>query len=280
MKIWNVIKKNWKLYIALFLVSFFVFGIGGLVISILFDDSRSFFNLLVAAFFVYIAILALLIPNDIKKEKKKHEKDAADKLKEKLLNINKENDDETNEKMNSIIEDIDVILHQNDDSNENEQKIKKLTGELQKIKKLRQEDIIALMTENTNEINDYFKISKSHAKTSFSLAIVTSIVGVLLLILSISFAIIFDKIEVPIITAISGAIAEVFAGILIIHKKSLSQLNHYYNSLHDNERFLSLVFLVNKLSVEKQDEAYFSIIEKEMSIREKALLNSNKPISQ
>lgn len=60
---------------------------------------------------------------------------------------------------------------------------------------------------------------------------------------------------------------EVIAGTsLIVYKKSLEQLNHYYNSLHNNERFLSIVNMVSKVSQEKQDDMYFEIVRSQIRI--------------
>lgn len=69
------------------------------------------------------------------------------------------------------------------------------------------------------------------------------------------------------IPVIGGAIVEVIAGTsLVVYKKSLEQLNQYYDSLHNNERFLSLVNLVDKLSNDKKDETYINIINNQLDL--------------
>lgn len=61
-----------------------------------------------------------------------------------------------------------------------------------------------------------------------------------------------------------------FAGtVKVVYKSSLEQLNHYYKSLHENERFLSTVHLVSKLSPAKQDEMYAEIIKSSLEINAK-----------
>lgn len=150
------------------------------------------------------------------------------------------------------------------------------------IKQKGQNNILELMMENMGEIRDYFSISKNHAKLSFGLAIFNCIIGIALLGAAVYFALVNKNIEPAIIAVITGAISELFAATsLIVHKKAITQLNHYYNALHNNEMFLSTVNLVGNISIDKQDEMYIKIIENEMEIRKilgatQATLNANK----
>uniref|UniRef100_UPI004056B692 TRADD-N-associated membrane domain-containing protein n=1 Tax=Agathobacter sp. TaxID=2021311 RepID=UPI004056B692 len=108
-------------------------------------------------------------------------------------------------------------------------------------------DILELMLANMREIKDYYVLSKIQAKNSFFLAVVMCITGFILMGISISAAFFnADNLVSTIVPAIGAAIVEVVAGTsLIVYKKSLEQLNHYYNSLHNNERFLSIVNIVS-----------------------------------
>lgn len=121
-------------------------------------------------------------------------------------------------------------------------------------------DILELMLTNMSEIKQYYSISKHHARLSFILALLFCAFGFVLLAYSVS----LDK-ENPqpvIVGIIGGTVSELFAGTaLLVHKSSLSQLNHYYRALHENERFLSTVNLVDRLSTEKRDEAIIKIID-------------------
>ncbi len=127
-------------------------------------------------------------------------------------------------------------------------------------------DILELMLDNMKEIRDYYVISKKQARNAFSLAVSLCITGVILIILSVILALAFDvSVAISIIPAIGGAISELIAGTaLMVYKASLIQLKNYYDSLHNNERFLSLVNLVSKLSASKQDEVYADIINIEL----------------
>lgn len=129
-------------------------------------------------------------------------------------------------------------------------------------------DILELMLANMKEIEDYYVLSKTQAKNSFFLAVSMCIVGLVLMGISI-FASFFseDNLISTIIPAVGSAIVEVIAGTsLMLYKNSLSQLNRYFDSLHSNERFLSVVNLVSKASPEVQDDMYFEIIRSQTGV--------------
>lgn len=141
-----------------------------------------------------------------------------------------------------------------------------------------QENIILLMTNNMKEIRAYFKISKNHARLSFWLAILNCVVGIGLLCYAVYNTLYSTEILTAILPAIAGAIAEIFAGTsLIVHKKSLAQLNHYYDALHENEMVLLTLHLVGNISQEKQDEIFIEIIRSEMNLRYQTAINKSLP---
>lgn len=123
-------------------------------------------------------------------------------------------------------------------------------------------DIIELMILNMREINEYYKLSKSMTRDSFLLAVFMCIGGFLIISISVFF-VLHKSIESTeiIIPIISGTVIEVIAATtLIVYKKSLEQLNRYYDSLHENEIFLSSVNIVSKMSSEHRDDTYDYII--------------------
>lgn len=131
-------------------------------------------------------------------------------------------------------------------------------------------DILAEMLKNHIEIKEYFKISKKQSKFSFYFSIVSSVVGIVVVIIAASGMVIFKSAGISIIAAVSGAITEIISGIVLwIHNKSALQLNYYYDSLHENEKFLSAVNIADKLSEEKKEEMYIEIIRKQIDIQPK-----------
>lgn len=124
-------------------------------------------------------------------------------------------------------------------------------------------DIIGLMINNLNEIRQFYKLTKEQAINSYKLAKNSSIAGICLIIIAILVAIIFNNNQIALATTTGGVIVEVLAGTsLFVYQKTLKQLNYYYASLHNNERFLSLINIVSKTNI--KDELYQKIVESEL----------------
>ena len=152
---------------------------------------------------------------------------------------------------------------------QNLQDIKSSTQEQKR--ELKQEattDILELMLANMMEIKDYYVLSKTQARNSFGLAVIMCILGFVLMGISVAAAFLNStNLISTIVPAIGAAIVELIAGTsLIVYKKSLDQLNRYYNSLHSNERFLSIVNIVSKVSSSKQDDVYIEIIKSQIGL--------------
>lgn len=129
----------------------------------------------------------------------------------------------------------------------------------------RNRDIIALMLKNNDESTEYFSISKEQARASFVMSIVACSVGIVILAGSVFFAFFAKEAEASIISLIGGVVTELIAGTVFwVHNKSAIQLNRYYNALHESEKFLSTISLVDRLSPDKRDEIYIEIIRKQL----------------
>lgn len=130
------------------------------------------------------------------------------------------------------------------------------------------EDILQLMSLNMREIREYYILSKAMAKRSFILSVIMCVFGFIIISTSIIAIFIIDISFVQLIVpVIGGVVVELIAGTsLVVYKKSLEQLNQYYDSLHNNERFLSLVNLVDKLSDGRKDESYINIINSQLDV--------------
>lgn len=132
-----------------------------------------------------------------------------------------------------------------------------------------EDDVLKRMQMNLDDINEYYKWSKIQAKGAYRLACSMCISGVILIGVAVLSALAFSTpINVTIITGIGGVIVEVVAGtVLVVYKSSLSQLNHYHQALHEDERFLSSVTLISKLSSDEvRDEALKEIIRSELEM--------------
>ncbi|GHU57992.1 hypothetical protein FACS1894133_1900 [Clostridia bacterium] len=130
-------------------------------------------------------------------------------------------------------------------------------------------DALGLMRINLEEIKGFYTWNKKQAKDSFSLAVGACIFGFALLVAAIVLPVALGlNGGTAVIPVIGGVIVELIAGTaLIVYKNSLSQLNHYYKALHENERFLSSVNLIGKFSkTEMQDEMLREIISSEVQM--------------
>lgn len=132
-------------------------------------------------------------------------------------------------------------------------------------------DIIELMIANMKEINEYYVLSKRMTRQSFILAVCMCIGGFMIISISVAFILINNlEAKEAIIPVISGAVIEAIAATtLIVYKKSLEQLNRYYDALHNNEIFLSSVNLVSKISTERRDQMYEYIIKTKLEDKPK-----------
>ena len=136
-------------------------------------------------------------------------------------------------------------------------------------------DIIGLMADNLYEIRQFYELTKEQAINAYKFAKNSSITGVVLIVIAILVAIIFNNNQIAIATTTGGIIVEALAGIsLFVYQKTLKQLNYYYASLHNNERFLSLINIVGKTSI--KDELYSKIIESELdNLKQYEIKNEN-----
>lgn len=128
--------------------------------------------------------------------------------------------------------------------------------------------IIKMMLGNLTEISEYYRLSKRQAGWAFWSAIVSFFAG--FVFLGVVIWILLNKSTdtlALIIPAIGTVVSELFGlTIFSVYKKSLNQLNSYYDSLHDNERFISLLYITDKLSDPKQrDELFTQIVKDQIS---------------
>ena len=127
-------------------------------------------------------------------------------------------------------------------------------------------DILELMSINMTEIKEYYVLSKNMAKSSFKLSVSMCLLGFTLITASVISTFAMDiTVGSAIIPAIGGVIVEIIAGTsLIVYRQSLDQLNRYYEALHENERFLSVVNIADKITPERKDDVYQEIIKSQL----------------
>lgn len=140
-------------------------------------------------------------------------------------------------------------------------------------------DAIEQMKINLSDIKEYYEWSHKQARFSFALAFSLCIFGFLLMVASFVVPIVCKLgFQVSLISVIGSITVEFIAGTaLIVYKSSLLQLNHYHKSLHEDERFLSSVNLLEKFdTMESKEEMLKEIIKSELKMNIDANLINKK----
>lgn len=119
-------------------------------------------------------------------------------------------------------------------------------------------NIMEHMLENIKDIKSCYDLNKEQAKQSFWLAVVMSALGVVFMVVFVLIALFrAEKMTVAILAIVCAVIVEITAGIaLMLYKKSLEQLGSYFDSLRNSERLLSIISIVDKVSLENRDDIY------------------------
>lgn len=125
-------------------------------------------------------------------------------------------------------------------------------------------DILALMYKDLAELNEFYKLTKRQASRSFMLAVSMCILGFVLFGASAYSAIVNLGIASTTLASVGGVIVEILAGTsLFVYNKSLSQLNRYYDALHNNERYMSLIHISTK--TQQKDSLLEEIVKSELA---------------
>ncbi len=120
-------------------------------------------------------------------------------------------------------------------------------------------DVIKLMSHNLLELKEYYTINKQQARKSFWAALIMSVLGFLVFVVGIAAMIFYDK-DVYVYSMISGSLVEVIAGLFFyLYNRSMQQINIFFGSLLDTQRYLSSIQLVDKIESNK-DVVYAYII--------------------
>ncbi len=125
-------------------------------------------------------------------------------------------------------------------------------------------DIFKLLYKNVRESTEYYIISKRQANKSFTLAIISCFLGVIIYICGFLIVAFLDK-NITIFTTIAGTIVELIAGLSFwMYNKCLKQLNEYHKRLSSTEKYLTSIQLADKMESDRREDMYGWIIEKVM----------------
>ncbi len=137
-------------------------------------------------------------------------------------------------------------------------------------------NVIGQMQINLQNIKEYYLWSQKQARGAYSFAIIMSIFGFLLFVTAIVLASIQSvDVYAAVISTICGGVSELIAGtVMVIYRSSVKQLKHYHQALHEDQRFLSCIRLLDKI---KEQDIYNDMLSKVLSDEMQiGLINANK----
>lgn len=129
--------------------------------------------------------------------------------------------------------------------------------------------VIARMNQNLVRIKEYYEWSQDQAKAMFIVAVVTCIAGFGMIVASLLLSIYLKlDFEAALFSAIGGMVTEVFGGTtLLVFRSTVSQLNHYHKSLHEDQRYLFTAELTEDINSSAiKDEMLEAIIRNALRI--------------
>ncbi len=126
---------------------------------------------------------------------------------------------------------------------------------------------------NLNQTTEYYTINKSQAKQSFRASIFAIIIGLTTLVVGIWFMFYKENITMATISAISSVLLEAIGGMYFyVYKKSLEQLNFFYDKLEKTQDTMVAIELTNNISddakkMELQEKVILNLIERSSSVK-------------
>lgn len=136
----------------------------------------------------------------------------------------------------------------------------------EELEKEEEYNALTSMQRNLVSIKLYYDWSSTQAKFAFWFAVVACAVGIVMLIIAMG----AESFNVALIPAIGGAITELLAGTaLLVYRTSVKQLSYYHRSLHENERMLVCVNIIEqqfKEDEERKADMLEKVIMKEMDL--------------
>jgi len=143
-------------------------------------------------------------------------------------------------------------------------------------------DVFKLLYKNVRESTEYYIISKRQANKSFTLAIISCFLGVIIYICGFIIVAILDK-DITIFTTIAGTVVELIAGLSFwVYNKCIKQLNEYHKRLNSTEKYLTSIQMADKMNNNGKEEMYKWLIQNSLlfnvdytQIKEKTKSNSD-----
>ncbi len=126
-------------------------------------------------------------------------------------------------------------------------------------------DVFKLLYKNVRESTEYYIISKRQANKSFTLAIISCFLGVIIYICGFLIVAILNK-DIALFTTISGTVVELIAGLSFwVYNKCVKQLSEYHKRLSSTEKYLTSIQMADKMNDNGREEMYKWLIQNSLS---------------
>ena len=156
------------------------------------------------------------------------------------------------------------VLTQHSEKKENASIKQETEDTLKDIQNQTDYDVFKLLYKNVRESTEYYIISKRQANKSFTLAIISCFLGVIIYICGFVIVAILDK-DIAIFTTISGTVVELIAGLSFwVYNKCIKQLSEYHKRLSSTEKYLTSIQMADKMSENGREEMYKWLIQNVM----------------
>jgi hypothetical protein len=123
-------------------------------------------------------------------------------------------------------------------------------------------DVFDSIRLSLNQLTEYYTINKGQARSSFRSSIFALVVGLATLVSGVWFFYFHrGNIQLASLSAISGLLVQFIGGAyFVLYKKSLEQLNFFYDSLLTTQDTMLAIQLAEKLDEKLRDDVYDKII--------------------
>lgn len=137
-------------------------------------------------------------------------------------------------------------------------------------------DVFKLLYKNVRESTEYYIISKRQANKSFTLAIISCFLGVIIYVCGFLIVTILNR-DIILFTTISGTVVELIAGLSFwVYNKCIKQLSEYHKRLSLTERYLTSIQMADKMNDSGREEMYKWLIQNAMKFDLDYQLEINK----
>ncbi len=121
---------------------------------------------------------------------------------------------------------------------------------------------------NLNQTTEYYTINKSQARQSFRASMIAIIAGLITILIGIWFMYFKGNVTASTISIVSSVLLEVIGGMYFyVYKKSLEQLNFFYEKLEKTQDTMVAIELTNSINdearkIELQEKIIVNLIER------------------